>query len=49
MAVVLALVVLALIVGIGGIIQGLFWLISVGFILLLIGIALLISRTRSTR
>jgi len=48
MAIVLALIVLALIVGVGGVIKGLFWLISVGVILLLVGIALAVSTTRKT-
>lgn len=48
MAIVLALIVVALIVGIGGIIKGLFWLISIGLILLLVGIALAVSTTRKS-
>ncbi|MEO6123205.1 MAG: hypothetical protein ABIR32_05810 [Ilumatobacteraceae bacterium] len=48
MTIVLALIVLALIVGVGGLIKGLFWLISIGVILLLVGIALAISTSSKT-
>ena len=48
MPVVIALVVIALIVGIGGLIQGLFWLLAVGIILMLVGLALGASRFKSS-
>jgi len=48
MAVLLALIILALIFGIGGLIKGLFWLFAVGFILLIVGIAFGVSRLRTT-
>lgn len=48
MAVLVVLVLIALVVGIGGLIKGLLWLAIVGFILLLIGLAFGISRTRSS-
>ena len=48
MVVLLALIVLALIFGVGGLIQGLFWLVAVGVILLLVGLAFGLSRFRTT-
>ncbi len=48
MLVVIALVVIALMVGIGGLIKGLFWLLSIGVILLLVGLALGVSKLRSS-
>ncbi|HRE03886.1 MAG TPA: hypothetical protein PLV68_21500 [Ilumatobacteraceae bacterium] len=46
MAIVIAFIVLALIFGVGGLVKGLFWLASIGLILLLVAIALAISTTR---
>jgi len=48
MVLLVALIILALIFGIGGLIQGLFWLVAVGLILLLVGIAFGVSRLRTS-
>ena len=47
MALLVILVLLALVFGIGALIQGVIWLASVGFILALVLVALAISRFRS--
>ncbi|MCU1396587.1 MAG: hypothetical protein JWM34_5015 [Ilumatobacteraceae bacterium] len=48
MALLLALVVIALIVGVGGLIKGLLWLTAVGIIFLIVGVAFGVSRLRSS-
>lgn len=48
MAVLVALLLLAAIVGIGGLIKGLFWLVSVGVILFIVILAIGVSRVRTS-
>lgn len=48
MAVLIALLLLAAVVGIGGLIKGLFWLVSVGVILFVVILAIGISRVRTS-
>ncbi len=48
MIVLVLLVLAAAIVGIGGLIQGIFWLTSVGIILFVVAIAFLVGQMRSS-
>ncbi len=48
MIVLVLLVLAAAVVGIGGLIQGIFWLASVGIILFVVAIAFLVGQMRSS-